>query len=130
MQRFRDGLVFKAHRLVYHSTLGLRVIKIKKVGGVVPHAPLAPLQVHLVLLRFRGGLVFKAHRLVYHSTLGLIVIKKRRRFDQTQLTKQMACNPAIKGSDRLRVGWLKRGEEHKTRCPKTKSLRHVVFFVH
>ena len=28
---FRGGLVFKAHRLVYHSTLGLRVIKKKKV---------------------------------------------------------------------------------------------------
>ena len=27
MKRFRGGLVFKAHRLVYHSTLGLRVIK-------------------------------------------------------------------------------------------------------
>ena len=31
VQRFRGGLVFKAHRLVYHSTLGLRVIKKKKV---------------------------------------------------------------------------------------------------
>jgi len=30
MQRFRGGLVFKAHRLLYHSTLGLRVIKKKK----------------------------------------------------------------------------------------------------
>jgi len=30
VQRFRDGLVFKAHRLLYHSTLGLRVIKEKK----------------------------------------------------------------------------------------------------
>jgi len=30
VKRFRDGLVFKAHRLVYHSTLGLRVIKKKK----------------------------------------------------------------------------------------------------
>jgi len=28
--RFRDGLVFKAHRLLYHSTLGLRVIEKKK----------------------------------------------------------------------------------------------------
>jgi len=28
--RFRGGLVFKAHRLVYHSTLGLRVIKKKE----------------------------------------------------------------------------------------------------
>ena len=30
VQRFRGGLVFKAHRLVYHSTLGLRVITKKK----------------------------------------------------------------------------------------------------
>ena len=29
MKRFRGGPVFKAHRLVYHSTLGLRVIKKK-----------------------------------------------------------------------------------------------------
>ena len=27
---FRGGLVFKAHRLVYHLTLGLKVIKKKK----------------------------------------------------------------------------------------------------
>jgi len=27
---FRGGLVFKAHRLLYHSTLGLRVIKKKR----------------------------------------------------------------------------------------------------
>jgi len=26
VKRFRGGLVFKAHRLLYHSTLGLRVI--------------------------------------------------------------------------------------------------------
>ena len=31
MQRFRGGLVFKAHRLVHHSTLGWRIIKKKKV---------------------------------------------------------------------------------------------------
>jgi len=30
VQWFRGGLVFKAHRLVHHSTLGLRVIKKKK----------------------------------------------------------------------------------------------------
>ena len=30
VQRFRGGLVFKAHRLVYHSTIGLIVIKKKK----------------------------------------------------------------------------------------------------
>ena len=32
MKRFRGGLVFKAHRLLYHSALGLRVIKKKKKG--------------------------------------------------------------------------------------------------
>ena len=32
VQRFRGGLVVKAHRLVYHSTLGLRAIKKKKKG--------------------------------------------------------------------------------------------------
>ena len=30
MQRFQGGLVFKAHRLLYHSTLGSRVVKKKK----------------------------------------------------------------------------------------------------
>ena len=30
VKQFRGGLVFVAHRLVYHSTLGLRVIKKKK----------------------------------------------------------------------------------------------------
>ena len=30
VKRFRGGLVFMAHRLLYHSTLGLRVIKKKK----------------------------------------------------------------------------------------------------
>ena len=30
VQRFRGGLVFKAHRLVYHSTLGLGAMKKKK----------------------------------------------------------------------------------------------------
>ena len=30
VQRFRGGLAFKAHRLVYHSTLGSRVVKKKK----------------------------------------------------------------------------------------------------
>ena len=30
VKRFRGGLVFKAHRLLYHSTLDSRVIKKKK----------------------------------------------------------------------------------------------------
>ena len=30
VQRFRGGLVFKAHKLLYHSTLGLRVMKKNK----------------------------------------------------------------------------------------------------
>ena len=39
MQRFRGELVFKAHRLLYHSTLGLRVIKKKKkIHNMIPPA--------------------------------------------------------------------------------------------
>jgi len=34
VQQFRGGIVFKAHRLLYHSTLGLRVIKKKKTANV------------------------------------------------------------------------------------------------
>jgi len=30
VKRFRGGIVFKAYRLLYHSTLGVRVIKKKK----------------------------------------------------------------------------------------------------
>jgi len=38
VQRFRGGLVFKAHRLLYLSTLGLGVIKKKKAGKqMVPY---------------------------------------------------------------------------------------------
>jgi len=43
VQRFRGGLVFKANRLLYHSTLGVRVIKKKKKRGGPP------------ALRGRGG---------------------------------------------------------------------------
>ena len=39
MNRFRGGLVFKAHRLEYHSTLGWRVIK-KKYQAVLVAAVL------------------------------------------------------------------------------------------
>ena len=44
MQRFQGGLVFKAHRLVYHSTLGLRVIKKKKTcrACLDPRGPIRP----------------------------------------------------------------------------------------
>jgi len=69
-QRFRGGLVFKAHRHLYHSTLGLRVIKKKDdVGGpaslgAAPCArrAAAPTVAHTVVagehkqwLRERGG---------------------------------------------------------------------------
>ena len=67
---------FKAHRLVYHSTLGLRVIK-KKAKGIVcmiwkgarKSRGSTGMAVSLLpgfglrnVKRFRGGLVFEAHR--------------------------------------------------------------------
>ena len=33
-ERFRGGLVFKAHRLLYHTTLGWRVIKKKMMRKI------------------------------------------------------------------------------------------------
>ena len=42
MQRFRGGLVFKAHRLSYNSTLGLGVIKKKKGWWVEGSGPCEP----------------------------------------------------------------------------------------
>ena len=38
MQWFRGGLVFQAHRLLYHSTLGLRVTYKNTFGGLVNEA--------------------------------------------------------------------------------------------
>ena len=35
VQRFRGGLVFKAHRILYHSTVDSRVIKKKREGVVI-----------------------------------------------------------------------------------------------
>jgi len=40
VQRFRGGLVFETHRLLYHSTLGLRVIKKKRRLLSSLHPPL------------------------------------------------------------------------------------------
>ena len=36
LQRFRGGLVFKAHRLLHQSTLGSKMLKKKKSIGVRP----------------------------------------------------------------------------------------------
>jgi len=47
---FRGGLVFKAHRLVYNSNVGLRVIKKKKTGRDLI-AKLVPLGGHVVEVR-------------------------------------------------------------------------------
>jgi len=52
VKRFRGGLVFKAHRLLYHLTLSWRVIKKKKkLGCVHPHAVLS--EVERLVLRAR-----------------------------------------------------------------------------
>ena len=63
----RIGLVCKAPRLLHHATLGVRVTK--KTEKRVNRSDMK---------RFRGGLVCKAHRRVHHSTLGLRVIKKQK----------------------------------------------------
>jgi hypothetical protein len=48
VQRFRGGLVFKAHRLLYHSTLDLREIKKKeKFNSPSPEGLPSPATFHL-----------------------------------------------------------------------------------
>jgi hypothetical protein len=87
VKRFRGGIVFKAHRLRYHSTLGSRVLKkkrketwsisveIEKQTGFWPYTDLGNVfvlyfsQPLFWVLRFLirllqmvpGGLAFKAH---------------------------------------------------------------------
>ena len=73
-KRRRQVLVFKAHRRLYHSTLGLRVIKKKTRRQGFEREPESR-----NVKQFRGGLVFKADRLLYHSTLVSMVMKQRRR---------------------------------------------------
>ena len=60
MQRLRGGLVFKAHRLVYHSTLGLRVIK--KKGHARECAVARALGALELLDREVGGLPLRVQR--------------------------------------------------------------------
>jgi len=55
VQRFRGGLVFKAHRSLYHSTLGLRVIKPKaERRGVYPVSIVFEDVLVVPLLHFNG----------------------------------------------------------------------------
>ena len=49
VQRFRGGFVLKAHRRLYHSTLDLRVLKMKKILGS-GHAQVRWENVHFLFL--------------------------------------------------------------------------------
>ena len=60
VKRFRRGLVFKAHRLLYHSTLGWRVIKKKKTRATRPS------DVRRGLLARMGG-VYRGTSLIRNS---------------------------------------------------------------
>ena len=97
--------MFKAHRPLYLSTLGLRVKKKKRDARpcpqVRPPRPARPTVINsrtphdMNLQRFQGGLVFKAHRRLYHSTLGLRVIKKRRGRRNETLGPAPKCNRRV-----------------------------------
>ena len=55
VQRFRGGLVFKAHRILYHSTLGLRVIKKKKKKVTEPGGVALRMLTYLTRLSLECG---------------------------------------------------------------------------
>ena len=89
VKRFRGGLVFEAHRLLYRSTLGLTASSARlRAGSAPPGARRQGLPLHGK--RFRGGLVFKAHILLNHSTLGWMVIKKKKRAELAVLRRELA----------------------------------------
>ena len=71
MKRFRGGLVFKSHIILYHSTLGLIVIKKKKIGRESAY--------HAAAARLIRAEVNRLTDFVYRSTLGLRVIKKKQK---------------------------------------------------
>ena len=50
VERFPGGLVFEAHRLLYHSTLGLRVIKQKKKTDCASRKPSRPPQLYMAIV--------------------------------------------------------------------------------
>ena len=79
-KRFRGGLVFEAHRLLYHSTLGLRVIKKKRRSLLDTEKALAQvLQVH-GRSRVQGYLAHKKQPPPqgHHRALGIILLKGPR----------------------------------------------------
>jgi len=74
MHWFRGGLVFEAQTLLYHSTIGLRVIKKTrrrsrvKPSGMQIFTPAPGIQpLYRTVQWFRDELDFEAHRLVCHS---------------------------------------------------------------
>ena len=77
VERFRGGLAFKAHRLVYHSTLDSRVIKKKKkklrqvkvVHGRRLEPPLPAIQDEYSAEIWSGSEEGSCLRWLYHSTL-------------------------------------------------------------
>ena len=63
VKRFRGGLVFKAHRLLYHSTLGLRVIKKRRE---VADRDIERVQIHQLPERefFIDNLLVRIHSII------------------------------------------------------------------
>ena len=59
MKRFREGLVFKAHRPLYHSTLGSRIIKKKREEGTGTCE---------LALDFGGALLHPVQRVLFPDT--------------------------------------------------------------
>ena len=107
VQQFRDGLVFKAHRLLYHSTLGLRVIKKKKKSvHIIPTWQVELCQcTSFPLGKYRHGFrVFTTHGAVQTTSKG--------------------STPG----DRLRVGWGLTRREHSLFWDRPRVVYHRVYF--
>ena len=74
MKRFRGGLVFKAHRLSYHSTLGPRVEE--EVEGTSSKAAASSLEALAALLRKTRAVALVRESNLSHPSLGITVLSQ------------------------------------------------------
>ena len=78
MKRFRQGFVCEAHRLVYHSTLGLRVIKKENFWLRVPAFVRRTVRVQCVHTKCVHNKSMYLTRTAYASGLGVFAFRKPR----------------------------------------------------
>ena len=109
VQRFRGGLAFKARRLLYHSTLGLRVIKKKKkcahTSGV------SESRRHVCLAHGRAPLAYQHFRAAQSAMERSSTVARQGRFPFPEGAKQHGRAP--RSGNAASHGPLRRDHRHR-----------------